>query len=72
VSQADYVLSAPAIADLEEIYRRIARDDPEAALAVLTDLREAMLRLATMPGLGHTRDDLAGETCTSGPFTPTS
>jgi plasmid stabilization system protein ParE len=62
VSEPDYVLSAPATVDLEEIHRWIARDDPAAAVNVVTDLRDAMRRLATMPGLGHARDDLADET----------
>jgi plasmid stabilization system protein ParE len=61
VSEADYVLSATVIADLEGIHHYIARDDPAAAANVLTDLRDAMQRLATMPGLGHARDDLADE-----------
>lgn len=62
MSQPAYVLSEPATADLEQFYDWIAQDDPTAAANVLTDLRDAMQRLATMPGLGHARDDLADET----------
>lgn len=62
MNEPDYLLSAPATADLEEIHHWIARDDPAAAVNVLIDLRDAMQRLATMPGLGHARDDLADET----------
>jgi plasmid stabilization system protein ParE len=57
-----FVLSAPAVADLREIHDYIAADDPSAAGRVLEDLRDAMHRLAELPGLGHLRDDLADET----------
>ena len=62
MSRPAYVLSAPATTDLEQIHDWIAQDDPDAATTVLTDLRDAMQRLSTMPGLGHARDDLADET----------
>lgn len=59
---ADVEISGPARRDLREIHRWIAQDDPVAADRVLSDLRDAVARLAEMPGLGHTRDDLADET----------
>ncbi len=62
MSEPTYLLSAPAAADLHDIHEWIAQDDPAAATSVLRDLREAMRRLAQMPGLGHARDDLADET----------
>jgi toxin ParE1/3/4 len=62
LSAARFVLSAPATSDLREIHDYIATDDPTAARRVLDDLRDAMHRLAELPGLGHVRDDLADET----------
>lgn len=59
---ADVEISGPARRDLREIHRWIAQDDPVAADRVLSDLRDAVTRLAEMPGLGHVRDDLADET----------
>lgn len=56
------LLSAPAASDLREIHAYIAADDPAAARRILDDLRDAMHRLADLPGLGHVRDDLADET----------
>lgn len=58
----DVEISGPARRDLREIHRWIAQDDPVAADRVLSDLRDAVTRLAEMPGLGHVRDDLADET----------
>jgi plasmid stabilization system protein ParE len=59
---APFVLSAPAASDLREIHAYIAADDPAAARRVLNGLRDAMHRLAELPGLGHVRDDLVDET----------
>lgn len=59
---ADVEISGPARRDLREIHHWIAQDDPVAADRVLSDLRDAVTRLAEMPGLGHVRDDLADET----------
>lgn len=56
-----FELAGPAVRDLREIYDWIAADDPAAADGVMLDLREALGRLAEMPGLGHVRDDLADE-----------
>lgn len=59
---ADFELSGPAVRDLRQIHDWIAGDDPAAADRVMLDIRDALRRLAAMPGLGHVRDDLADET----------
>lgn len=56
-----YILSADARRDLIEIWDYIARDSIDAADRVAADLRSAIQRLATMPGIGHRRDDLSDE-----------
>jgi plasmid stabilization system protein ParE len=56
-----FVLTAAAEADLAEISDFIRQDSPEAARRVRSELRTAMRRLAAMPGMGHIREDLAGE-----------
>lgn len=58
---AEFEVSGPARQDLREIHDWIAQDNPAAADRVLSDLRDAIVRLADMPGLGHVRDDLADE-----------
>lgn len=58
---ADFEVSGPARRDLREIHDWIAQDDPAAADRVLADIRDAIVRLAETPGLGHVRDDLADE-----------
>jgi plasmid stabilization system protein ParE len=70
LSVASFVLSAPAASDLREIHAYIAADDPAAARRVLGHLRDAMHRLAELPGLGHVRDDLATRRCGCGRCTP--
>jgi plasmid stabilization system protein ParE len=62
LSVAAFLLSAPAASDLREIHAYIAADDPAAARRVLHELRDAMHRLAELPGLGHVRDDVVDET----------
>jgi plasmid stabilization system protein ParE len=57
----EFQVSGPARQDLREIHDWIAQDNPAAADRVLSDLRDAIVRLADMPGLGHVRDDLADE-----------
>ncbi len=57
-----FVLTATAHADLTEISDFIRQGSPEAARRVRGELREAMRRLAAMPGMGHLRADLADET----------
>jgi len=51
-------LTPEAIADLREIWRFIAQDSVDAADRVLDDFYHSFGRLATTPGMGHTRDDL--------------
>ncbi len=58
---ARYVLSPEAHDDLRELRDYIAQDNPTAARRLLSDLRDAMRRLAEMPELGHVREDLAEE-----------
>ena len=48
-----------ARADLFEIWEYIARDDVNAADRVIAEIEAALPRLARMPGLGHSRPDLA-------------
>jgi antitoxin ParD1/3/4/toxin ParE1/3/4 len=54
-----YVLTAAARTDLSEIAEFIRRDSPSAARRVVESLREAMVKLAGMPEMGHVREDLA-------------
>lgn len=56
-----YLLSPEAKADLAELADYIALDSPDAALRVVRELRAAAQKLATTPGLGHRRLDLAPE-----------
>jgi antitoxin ParD1/3/4/toxin ParE1/3/4 len=49
------------MSDIREILAFIAKDNPRAASAAQVKLRDAMRRLARMPGLGHLREDLADE-----------
>lgn len=55
-------LSPQAEQDLEEIGDYIARDSVDAAVKVLRDIDKAISRLADMPHIGHTRDDLPDQT----------
>jgi plasmid stabilization system protein ParE len=54
----DYVLSAGAESDLNEIWDYIAEDNIDAADRWIGKLFEAFERLAGNPGMGHKRDDL--------------
>jgi plasmid stabilization system protein ParE len=54
-----YVLTATARADLDEIVEFIRQDSSEAAKRVGKALQEAMGKLASLPGMGHVREDLA-------------
>jgi len=56
-----YVLAAAAEADIRDIIAYIRLRNPGAAKRVKAQLREAMRKLADFPGLGHVRDDVAGE-----------
>jgi plasmid stabilization system protein ParE len=55
------ILSEAALADLDEIWLFIARDNLVAADRVIDDLYTAIHKLARQPGLGHLREDLTDE-----------
>ena len=50
---ARYAIAPQALADLDDIWEAIARDDVEAAGQVLSSLRQRFPRLADFPGLGR-------------------
>jgi plasmid stabilization system protein ParE len=54
-------LSPEAAQDLIDIYEYIAQDNLEAAERVRTEISDAMLGLAAMPGKGHRREDLTSQ-----------
>ena len=56
-----YLLSPAAAADIEGIVDFLAEHAPHAAAPVLAGLRDAMRRIAEMPGIGHPREDMADE-----------
>jgi len=62
-----YTFTLVAAADLEGIWDFIAEDSVTAADAVIEDIRSAVEALADMPGMGHSRDDLADETLRAWP-----
>ena len=54
-----YRLSPAAERDLEEIADFIAADDPVAAARVIDDIEAACELVATHPGVGRPRDEIA-------------
>jgi toxin ParE1/3/4 len=54
-----FVLTSLAEQDLSDIWDYIAADNLDAALRVLEALETAMYRLASNPGIGHMREELA-------------
>ena|SRR5438270_12695888 len=54
----DYIFHPEALADLDEIWEYIANDSPNAADAVVEQIRNAILSLVMMPAQGHFRSDL--------------
>ena len=56
-----YVLSPAATADVEQIEAFLDEHAPHATDAVLARIRAAMRRIASTPGIGHLRKDLADE-----------
>lgn len=54
-----YQLSPAAERDLEEIEDFIAADDPAAAARVIDDIEAACELVATHPGVGRPRDEIA-------------
>ena len=53
-----YVLSNAAKLDLEQIWEYIADHDIDAADKVRNEIRDALDRLARVPGIGHRRPDV--------------
>jgi len=57
-----YIIAPAAKLDLVEIRDYLARRGGRSIAArVLRELRQAMVRIADRPGLGHAREDLAHE-----------
>jgi plasmid stabilization system protein ParE len=57
-----YALTSRAAEDLDEIWEFVFEDkSPERADAVIERIRESLELVASMPGMGHRRDDLADE-----------
>ena len=54
-----YLLAPAAVEDLDDIWIHIVQDDVGAAERVLTELESACDLLASRPGIGHLREDLA-------------
>ena len=55
------LLSPAATADIEGIADFLDEHAPHATAPVLTGLRDAMRRIAELPGIGRMREDLADE-----------
>ena len=53
-----FKLSPQAARDVREIWAYIAADSPKAARRVRSQIRDACQRVASNPGVGHTRQDL--------------
>ena len=53
-----YLIAPLAQADLEEIWRYVARDNPRAADRLLAKFRDKFLLLAGQPEIGERREDL--------------
>lgn len=56
-----YVITELAAADLLDIRDYIAEDNKAAAKKVLSELKEAMQRIAHNPQIGHIREELSKE-----------
>lgn len=56
-----YVLSPAATADIEQIEAFLDEHAAHATDAVLSRIRATMRRIASTPGIGHLRKDLADE-----------
>jgi toxin ParE1/3/4 len=54
-------LSPEAFADLQEIWAYIAKDNPDAADRLRTDIRQGCERLAKNPGIGQPRPKLTSQ-----------
>lgn len=58
MSRAQVVLSPQALEDLDAIWLFLAEESFELADRIDSEIRDAILRLADFPSLGHTREDL--------------
>ena len=56
-----YVITELAAADLLDIRDYIAEDNKTAAKKVLSELKEAMQKIARNPQIGHIREELSSE-----------
>lgn len=56
-----YILAPEALQDLHDLWDYIAAENLDAADRVIDMLFAAFERLAAMPGLGHTREDLTDQ-----------
>ena len=54
-------LSSQAAQDLIDIYEYIAQHNIDAAESVRTEIYDAILGLAALPGKGHRREDLTSQ-----------
>lgn len=57
----ELIISPSALCDLDEIWFYIGQDDIMEADRVTDEMYSAIQRLAEMPGIGHTREDLTGK-----------
>jgi toxin ParE1/3/4 len=55
------IVSPAAARDLEDIWTFIAQDSVRSADRLLREIRRAFQKLASMPRIGHLREDLAAE-----------
>lgn len=67
-----FVLSPLARQDLLDIWDHIALDNIDAADRLAEDLQDAMKKLASVPAMGHFRDELPTAHTASGPSATTS
>lgn len=51
-------LTEDAESDLDEIWDYVADSNIDAADRIIAEVRSTCLKLATNPGIGHTREDL--------------
>lgn len=56
-----YLLTATAVADIEELHRYVAKDNPRAATRLLDRLLRSCRQLADHPNLGRRRTELGAE-----------
>lgn len=54
-----YILTGPAAKDIDDILDYIAAQSVQTAMLVAGRFEKAFNRIAEMPGIGHTRDELS-------------